>query len=107
MDYGYDTIICNPDLIQTQAIFKKWKKKPSKILATDNLELICHLTSQGIGYGVIPEKAVFISNLKLRKISSLPRYEDAISVVHRPEFGKSLAEKLLIEALRKTLNECH
>jgi tRNA1(Val) A37 N6-methylase TrmN6 len=38
-----DTVICNPNLFQTQSILKKWKEKPQKIVATDSLELICRL----------------------------------------------------------------
>lgn len=99
-----DTIICNPDLFQTQSILKKWKNKPPKIISTDNLELICRLVAEGIGYGILPERAVKLLNLPLKKIPSLPIFEDEISLVHRPEFGKILPEKILIEALKRSMS---
>jgi DNA-binding transcriptional LysR family regulator len=99
----HDTIICNPNLIQTQAILKKWKKKPAKIISTDSLELVCHLVAKGIGYGIIPERAVQISAPSLKKVSSLPDFTDTIAIVYRPEFGKNQAEKFLLESLKKAL----
>ncbi|RYZ90740.1 MAG: LysR family transcriptional regulator [Proteobacteria bacterium] len=101
-DATLDTLICNPRLFQTQAILKKWKEKPQKIIESDGLELICRLTAQGLGYGIIPGKAVELSNEKLKLVKSLPTYKDEIALVYRPEFGKSKAERMLIEAIRST-----
>ena len=99
-----DTIICNPNLFQTQSILKKWKDKPLKIISTDSLDLICRLTAEGIGYGIIPERAVKLSKFKLKRVTALPSYQDEFSLVYRPEFGKTPAEKLTIEALKKAIN---
>lgn len=98
-----DTIICNLNFFQTPSILKKWKDRPEKIIATDSLDLICRLTNEGIGYGIIPERAVNLSGFKLKKLSSLPSYHDNFSLVYRPEFGKTPAEKLTIEALKKSV----
>lgn len=98
-----DCIICNQNLFQTQSILKKWKSKPKKIISTDSLELICKLTHEKIGYGIIPERAVNLSGLKLNKQTQLPTYKDEISLVYRPEFGKTKAEKLVVESLKKSI----
>jgi DNA-binding transcriptional LysR family regulator len=98
-----DTIICNPDLFQTQSILKKWKDKPEKIIATESLELICQLVNENIGYGILPERAVALSGFDLKKVNSLPTYMDEICLAHRPEFGKSPAEKLMVEALKNSI----
>jgi DNA-binding transcriptional LysR family regulator len=98
-----DTVICNLNFFQTQSILKKWKQKPTKIISTDSLDLICRLTAEGIGYGIIPEKAVAISGFKLKNLDTLPSYKDEFSLVYRPEFGKTKAEKLTIEALKKAI----
>ena len=102
-----DTIICHQDLFQTQSILKKWKNKPHKIINTDSLELICRLTQEGLGYGIIPTKAVqLVSNQQknnLHMINQLPNYKDEISLIYRPEFGKNPAEKLVIKALKESI----
>lgn len=97
-----DTIIYNPDLFQTQSILKKWKEKPSKTIHTDDLMLICLLTSQNLGYGILPSRAIQFSNFNLKQLSNTPIYKDEISLVYRPEFGKQKAEKLVIESIKKT-----
>ncbi len=99
-----DTIICNTDLFQTQSILKKWKDKPSKIISTNSLELICQMTEEGLGYGIIPEKAVEISRVKLKKMTNLPVYNDQFYLVYRPEFGKTKAERVTIDAIKKAFS---
>lgn len=99
-DTELDTLIYNSQLFQSQAILKKWKNRPQKTIDSEGLELICRLTAQGLGYGIIPSKAVALSNEKLKQVKSLPTYRDEIALVYRPEFGRSKPEKLLIEAIR-------
>lgn len=98
-----DAIICNLNLFQTQSILKKWKNKPEKIISTDSLELICQLVENKIGYGILPERAVRLSGFSFKNHSTLPTYKDDICLLYRPEFGKSLPEQLVIQALSKAL----
>lgn len=98
-----DTLICNPQLFQTQSILKKWKDKPEKIISTDSLELICQLVDKKIGWGIIPERAVKLSGYPLKSQSALPSFKDEICLVFRPEFGKGLAEKITAECLRSAI----
>lgn len=93
-------LIYDPHLFQSQAILKKWKNRPQKNIETNGLDLICRLTGKNLGYGVIPAKAVELSGEKLRQVTSLPTYKDEIALVYRPEFGRSKAEKLVLEVLR-------
>lgn len=99
----HDTIICNQNLFQTQSILRRWTKKPKRIIHTDSLELITRFVDEGLGLGIIPERAVFLSEFKLKKMPSLPTYKDHIGLVHRPEFGGIPAEKLTAEALKMAL----
>jgi DNA-binding transcriptional LysR family regulator len=99
-----DTLICNQNLFQTASILKKWKNKPSKIIHTDSLELICQLVDEKIGYGIIPERVVALSKLKLTDHKNLPSFNDEICLVYRPEFGKSLFEKITITALKEAID---
>lgn len=97
-----DTIICDPNLFQSQSILKKWKDKPSKIISTDSLELICRLVAADIGFGIIPQRAVNLLSTQLRQLEKLPIYKDEIALVYRPEFGKVASERLTVEALEKS-----
>jgi DNA-binding transcriptional LysR family regulator len=99
----FDTVVCNLNLFQTQSILKKWKNKPAKIISTDSLELICRVVNEKIGYGILPERAVKLSGFNLKHHANLPTYKDEITLVYRPEFGKSAPEKLTIEALKKAV----
>lgn len=101
----HDTVICNPELLQTQSILKRWKSKPTRILHTEGLELICRLVGAGLGYGILPERAVRLSGLKIKKVSGAPQVRDEIAIVHRPEFGKTAAEKAVLQSLRYALKE--
>jgi len=100
-----DTIICNIDLFQSHSILNKWKAKPGKLISTESLELICRLVGMGIGLGIIPGRAVELSGLKLFHQKHLPSYKDTICMIHRPEFGKSAPESLVLEAIRKSAND--
>ena len=102
---SFDTIICEQDLFQTQSILKKWRQNPTRILRTSSIELMCHLTSADVGWGIIPERAVKLSGLDLVMEKKLPTFHDDICLVTRTEFGKSHAEKLVLESLRKSLAE--
>ena len=99
-----DTLICNQNLFQTASILKKWKNKPSKIIHTDSLELICKLVDENIGFGIIPERAVSLSKLKLKDHKNLPSFNDEICLIYRPEFGKTLFEKITITAFKEAFD---
>ncbi|MBO9667289.1 MAG: LysR family transcriptional regulator [Bdellovibrio sp.] len=98
-----ETIICNNSLFQTQSILKKWKNKAPKIINTDSLELICSLVNENIGYGIAPARAVDNSGFKLEQVAGLPTFTDEVCLVYRPEFGKTPAEKIVIEGIKRSL----
>lgn len=98
-----DIIIGNLNLFQTQSILKKWKNKPAKIISTDSLELICRLVNERIGLGILPNRAVKLSGFQLKQVATLPTYKDEICLVYRPEFGKTPAEKMTVEALKHSI----
>lgn len=99
-----DTVICNLNFFQTQSILKKWKNKPKRIISTESLELISRLANEKIGYGIMPARAVELYGHALKAQTNLPSYKDDICLVYRPEFGKIAAEKMTIEAIKKSLN---
>lgn len=99
----YDTIICDLELFQAHSILKHWKEKPNKIITVQNFGLISRIVNAGIGYGIIPERAVRLSGMKLHAHEELPFHNDSICIIHRPEFGKNTPERLVIEALKQSV----
>lgn len=102
-NFDKSTVICNPALTQTQHILRNWKSKPPRVIETDSFELIGQLAGAGLGYGIMPERAVGLLGLKLSEATGLPSYIDQICLVHRPEFGANKAEKLVCEGIKASL----
>ncbi|MFN3698180.1 MAG: LysR family transcriptional regulator [Pseudobdellovibrio sp.] len=102
----HDRLFCDLSLFQTQSILRKWKDRPQNIVNTENLELIARFVNEGLGYGILPARAVGLLNFNnLYKITKAPTFQDKISIVYRPEFGKNNSEKTIIESLKKSVEE--
>jgi DNA-binding transcriptional LysR family regulator len=99
-DQEIDSVICDPDLFQTQSILKKWKKSPVRMISTSHLDLIVRLVYEGVGWGILPERVVDLSGKKIFPIPHLPSFEDELCLVHRPEFGKLEFEKITLNILK-------
>ena len=99
----HDTVICDLELFQTHSILKHWEDKPGKIFTVENFELACKIVNEGVGYGIIPERAVRMSGMNLHHHDKLPIHNDTICIIHRPEFGKNTPEKLVIDALKQSV----
>jgi DNA-binding transcriptional LysR family regulator len=104
-NFDHSTVVCNLALVQTQNILRKWKNKPSRIVNSDSLELICRLTNEGLGFGILPERAVQMMGFDFKINDSLPSYNDQFCMVHRPEFGLNKAEALVCQALKISMWE--
>jgi DNA-binding transcriptional LysR family regulator len=102
-DQVIETVICDPELFQTQSILKKWKKSPARVISTSHLDLIARMVHQGVGVGILPERVVELTGLKLYPLNHLPAFEDELCLVHRPEFGKLEFEKITLNILKATI----
>lgn len=101
---NFDKIFCNLSLFQTQTILRRWKDKPTKIIDTDSLELIARFVKEGLGYGIIPNRAMNLLDMKnCKKVLKTPTFHDVISLIYRPEFGKHSIEKNIIESLKRSV----
>ena len=96
----YSRIILDPQLVQSQQILRGWSAVPSDRIETSSLEFIARLTDQGLGFGVLPARLVELLRVRLAKIEDAPKMRDEISLIYRPEFGKSDAEKTILKILR-------
>lgn len=93
-------LICNPNIFQTQTIIRRWKRPPTDIVETDNLELIARLTEAGLGFGILPQRAVELVKAKIKQEINLPQFSDSVGLIYRPEFGKLSFERQLIDAIK-------
>ncbi len=86
---GKAMLICDPDLIQTQDLLKRLKKKGlryRRILASSSLEVIAELTANGAGIGIIPGRvAAFNATKGLRRVPKAPSFYDEICLLYRVE----------------------
>jgi len=86
---GNAVLICDLELVQTQALLKKLKVagiKYGRVLHTASLELITELTLSGAGIGIIPSRVANPKKNKgLRKLSKSPVFRDEISLIYRVE----------------------
>lgn len=96
-------LICDPNLFQVQSILRRWKGRPSELVPTASLELIARLCERGLGYGIIPERALALTRVRLRRVPATPSYKDVLSLVHRPEFGRLPYERAVLDSLAGAL----
>ncbi|NRA65473.1 MAG: LysR family transcriptional regulator [Pseudobacteriovorax sp.] len=94
-----DCVIGNHELVQTQAILRKWSNKNAEVFHTTSLELVCRMVVAGLGYGIIPERVVRQNTPQLKMLDDSPSFQDKICMVYRPEFGKHPVERQLIRAM--------
>ena len=99
---GQANIICDPELLQTQWLLNHLQKNftYSRMLSSNNLEVIVELTAQGCGVGILPA-VVAKRHPKLKPIPNTPSYSDEICLVYRPENKKIMAIQEIILAIKK------
>ena len=96
-------LIFDENLLQSQTIIKKLKKSFSfdRQIKSANLEVIANLTSEGMGYGVLPTRVAKLHK-GLIPLKGAPIFKDEICLIYRPEKHKSVVSKKLIELIRKS-----
>lgn len=97
-----DVLIYNPELIQSQVLLKKMKKKETfkRTIATENLEVIATLAAAGTGSAILPSRVVQAIAPSLRKLKDSPVYFDEVTFVHRVDLPKSAAAACIIQAMK-------
>ena len=103
---GEAVLLCDPDLIQTQAILKKMKKidmKFSRIISSNNLEVIADLTKNNCGIGILPGNVAIARNLT--PIAKSPYYEDEICLLYRGENRDVKAIQVITAAIKSAFEK--
>lgn len=84
------TLICDPDILQTQSLMKQAKKMGrtfDRVIPTSSLEMVTELTIAGAGVGVIPNRVVKRNAEAASLITKkgAPIFNDEIFVAYRVE----------------------
>lgn len=99
------TIICDPNMAQTEWLLKKISKATTpRLITSSSLEVIASLTANQSGIGILPTSvANFLYPKKLIPISNMPSYQDEICLVYRHENRHIKAIQVIIEAVKSTI----
>ncbi|MCC6138572.1 MAG: LysR family transcriptional regulator [Bdellovibrionaceae bacterium] len=100
-DVNKDVLICNPQMLQTQDLLQRLRKKKiefARTINTSSLEVIADLVTAGAGIGILPTRVAQNHHFKLFN-KDLPHYNDRICLVFRADMPKTYANRLLIEAI--------
>lgn len=94
-------LVCDPNLLQTQAILKNLKKAHinyGRLITSSSLEVVADLAESGCGVAILP-KGVALSR-KLKHVPDSPYYDDEICLVYRGENRDVKAIQVIAEAIR-------
>jgi DNA-binding transcriptional LysR family regulator len=116
-DVATDILICEPDLLQTQALLAQVKKQRSthslefrRTLKSSSLEVVASLAAAGAGIAILPTRVAEMQKdrrgaMRLKPVFSksstqkTPVFEDKICLVYRPDAQKSVAAKVVMRAI--------
>jgi len=104
------TLICDPELIQTQALQKSLKKTGinfSRMLHSSNLEVISHLSETGAGIAILPSRvALKRKDSPLKRLpGQAPVFKDDITFIYRVESLQTQSTKMLIQWITQKLKK--
>ena len=97
------TLIYDPALTQVQTLLRSLKKKKvtfDRHITTSNLELVEHLTSLGVGVGVLPSKVCKSNMVVFDK--SLKPFKDELCLVYRADLPKTKSFEVVLEEIKKS-----
>lgn len=97
------TLIYDPALIQVQTLLNSLKKKKitfDRHITSSDLELVEHLTSLGVGVGMLPGK-VCKSNMEFFDKSIKP-FKDQLCLVYRADLPKTKSFEVVLEEIKKS-----
>jgi DNA-binding transcriptional LysR family regulator len=97
------TLICDPDLVQSQDLIKQAKKKGfhfERYLPTSSLELVSEMARAGAGVGIIPGRVAARHSAKqLVPLKNSPVFRDEIFIAHRVENRQVKSIQTLVELI--------
>jgi DNA-binding transcriptional LysR family regulator len=104
--YVDDVLICDLDLVQSQALIAKAKKLGAegqfrRMMTTSSLEVAAKLAGLGAGVAILPTRVARLepSNKLKPLMAKGPIFEDKICLIYRPDAQRSLAFKTVMRAI--------
>lgn len=99
------TLICDPNLQQTQKLLIDLAKKKihfNRFIHSSNLEVITELTMDGAGVGILPQRvASRHKSFGLQPIKgNYPSFKDRVCLVYRADAQKTKGREVLIKAIK-------
>ena len=104
-DYNTDVLVCDPELLQSQALMQKMKRlglQFRRTLPSSSLEVVAGLTVAGVGMGILPSRvAKRDPHMRLQAFSGKGlSHEDHICLAYRSDSARGLAARAVVEAIR-------
>jgi DNA-binding transcriptional LysR family regulator len=104
---GEGVLICDPDLLQSQAMITKVEKagfKYRRTIFSSNLEVVCSLIASGAGFGILPARvATRIKSYQLKPVKDSPSMTDRVCLVFRADLQKQKSGRLFAQIIEKAL----
>jgi DNA-binding transcriptional LysR family regulator len=102
-------ILCDPELVQTQALLKKLKRfgvKRPRILASSSLEVIASLVDARAGIAILPARVARAGDprKRMKLLTHTPRYQDEICLVLRVESRKISVVQEVVQRIVSSWN---
>ncbi|MBI3017987.1 MAG: LysR family transcriptional regulator [Deltaproteobacteria bacterium] len=106
--YPSDMLICDPDLLQSQALLgqlSKFNLNFKRTLTSSNLEVITSLVASGAGVGILPGRvAQQIKSFGLKPFpKKCPYFEDKVCLIYRADAQKSKASQSFVHFIKNHL----
>lgn len=104
------TLICDPDLVQSQSIMAKFSKSHlsfRRLIPSSSLEVIASLIANGAGVGILPSRvAKRLPELKLVPFDKTsPTFFDKIALIYRADAQRSSASRKVAQFIEKHFKE--
>jgi DNA-binding transcriptional LysR family regulator len=101
-----DVLICDPDLLQSQALMSKARKLGGdfqfrRVLPSSSLEVCAKLASAGAGVAILPGRVARLEpSYRLKPLAVKgPVFEDKVCLIYRPDAQRSLAFKTVMRSI--------
>jgi DNA-binding transcriptional LysR family regulator len=103
-----DTLICDPELVQTQKLLRQLGRAGlhfRRTVTSSNLEVIQALVAAGAGVGILPARvATRVKTPAIRPLGkNLPGFHDEICLVYRADLQNSAASRSLAAEIARAL----
>ncbi|MDD9900288.1 MAG: LysR family transcriptional regulator [Alphaproteobacteria bacterium] len=103
-----DVLICDMDLLQTQDLLKKLKKRSlvfKRVMHSGSLEVIADLVAHGVGTGVLPGRVAARAPKPLKRVPKAPVFHDDHCLIYRMENRNVKSIQVLSDAVRAVFKQ--